>query len=205
MSFKLPKLSYSYKDFEPYIDEKTMEIHYKKHHLTYVNNLNNIISDTDMKDLSIEEILRRSHIESPVVKNNAGGVYNHNLFWKILIPSSKFIPPSKYFINIINENFSSMNSFKNKFSDISLKKFGSGWTWLCINNNKELNICITSNQDNPIMYGSECEGIPILGLDLWEHAYYLKYQNRRSDYISSFWKIINWKEVENNYNNSILE
>ncbi|WP_185877688.1 superoxide dismutase [Blattabacterium cuenoti] len=203
MLFKLPKLSYSYKDFEPYIDAKTMEIHYKKHHFTYINNLNNSIINTDMKDLSIDEILRRSHIESPIIKNNGGGVYNHNLFWKILIPSLKFTLPSKYFSNILNENFDSIENFKKKFSDVALKIFGSGWAWLCVNNNNQLSICSTHNQDNPIMYGSECDGIPILGLDVWEHAYYLKYQNRRSDYIYSFWKIINWKEVENNYKNSI--
>ncbi|WP_185864821.1 superoxide dismutase [Blattabacterium cuenoti] len=203
MLFKLPDLSYSYQDMEPYIDRKTMEIHHKKHHYNYINSLNNAISNTDMINLSIKEILRRSHIESPVIQNNSGGVYNHNFFWKILIPSSKFESPGLTFNNIINKNFNSFNSFKEKFSNIALNHFGSGWIWLCINNKKKLNICSTSNQDNPIMYGTNCEGIPILGLDIWEHAYYLQYQNRRSDYISSFWKIINWKQVENNYLHAI--
>ncbi|WP_341656063.1 superoxide dismutase [Blattabacterium cuenoti] len=198
MSFKLPKLPYSYKDFEPYIDKKTMDIHYNKHHATYTNNLNKAISNTSMINLSIIEILKRAHIESPIIRNNGGGFYNHNLFWEILIPHTKYTHPSREFNEIIQKNFDSFDSFKDNFSKISTQHFGSGWTWLCVENEK-LTICSTKNQDNPIMYGMGCEGIPILGLDIWEHAYYLQYQNRRSDYIYSFWKIVNWIKVEENY------
>ncbi|WP_238783857.1 superoxide dismutase [Blattabacterium cuenoti] len=202
MSFKIPKLPYSYEDLEPFIDKKTMEIHYTKHHATYTENLNKFISGTDMINLSIEEILRRAHIEVPGIRNNSGGYYNHNIFWEILIPNEKFENPSINFSNILERDFKSFNSFKEKFTNLAMNCFGSGWTWLCVKN-KKLTICSTANQDNPLMYGMGCEGIPILGLDVWEHAYYLKYQNRRIDYISSFWKIINWKKVEKNYINNI--
>ncbi|WP_185868308.1 superoxide dismutase [Blattabacterium cuenoti] len=204
MSFQLPKLSYSYEDLEPNIDGKTMEIHYNKHHATYTNNLNNLIQETDMRNLSIEEILRRSHIESPGIRNNSGGFYNHNFFWKILIPTKKFSNPSQSLYNVINKNFGNFHNFKKKFTDTSMNRFGSGWVWLCVKNN-QLVIGSTANQDNPIMYGVECEGIPILGLDVWEHAYYLKYQNRRIDYISSFWNIVDWKMVEENYNHATIK
>ncbi|WP_185851361.1 superoxide dismutase [Blattabacterium cuenoti] len=199
MLFKLPKLSYSYKDFEPYIDRKTMEIHYTKHHAGYTNNLNKAIEGTDMINLSIKEILRRANIETPIIRNNSGGFYNHNLFWEILIPHSENISPSIELNEIIEKYFKSFDSFKEKFSEIAANHFGSGWAWLCVKNKKELTICSTRNQDNPLMLGIGCKGIPILGLDVWEHAYYLQYQNRRIDYISSFWKIINWKKVEENY------
>lgn len=198
MSFKLPKLPYSYHELEPYIDEKTMEIHYNKHHGTYTNNLNKAIYGTDMIDFPIEEILKRAKNESLIIRNNGGGFYNHNIFWDILIPHSKFTPPSTYWNEIISNDFKSFNDFKNEFSNVAVNHFGSGWIWLCVKNNK-LTICSTMNQDNPIMDGIGCEGVPILGLDVWEHAYYLKYKNRRIDYISSFWKIVNWKKVEDNY------
>ncbi|WP_185861919.1 superoxide dismutase [Blattabacterium cuenoti] len=198
MSFKLPKLSYSYKDFEPYIDRKTMDIHYNKHHATYTSNLNKAVLETDMKNLSIEDILKRAHMATPMIRNNSGGFYNHNLFWEILIPHSQYIEPSLYLHEIFKKNFKSFDFFKEKFSTVAANCFGSGWTWLCIKKNK-LIICSTKNQDNPLMYGIGCEGIPILGLDIWEHAYYIQYQNRRLDYISSFWNIINWKKIEENY------
>ncbi|WP_185870286.1 superoxide dismutase [Blattabacterium cuenoti] len=200
MLFKLPKLSYSYKDFEPYIDRKTMEIHYTKHHSAYTNNLNKAIEGTDMVNLSIEEILRRANIETSIIRNNSGGFYNHNLFWKILIPHSESTLPSMDLNEIFKKNFKSFDSFKEKFSEIAANRFGSGWAWLCVKNKNELTICSTGNQDNPLMLGIGCcEGTPILGLDVWEHAYYLQYQNRRLDYISSFWNIVNWKKVEENY------
>lgn len=202
MSFKLPKLSYFYKDLEPYIDQKTMEIHYTKHHAGYTNNLNKAIEGTDLTHLSIEEILRRSNIEKPIVRNNGGGFYNHNLFWEILIPHLNYTPPSKYLKNVIEKDFKSFDTFKEKFTYTAMNRFGSGWAWLCVKE-KKLTICSTANQDNPIMLGIGCEGLPILGLDVWEHAYYLKYQNRRADYISSFWNIINWKKVEENYKEAI--
>ncbi|WP_185862474.1 superoxide dismutase [Blattabacterium cuenoti] len=204
MSFKLPKLSYSYKDLEPYIDEKTMEIHYMKHHAGYTNNLNKAIDGTDLALLSIEEILRRSNIEKPIVRNNGGGFYNHNLFWEILIPHLNYTPPSKYIKNVIEKDFQSFDSFKEQFSSTAMNRFGSGWAWLCVKE-KKLTICSTANQDNPMMLGIGCEGVPILGLDVWEHAYYLQYQNRRADYISSFWNVINWKKVEKNYKEAIEE
>ncbi|WP_185850771.1 superoxide dismutase [Blattabacterium cuenoti] len=203
MSFKLPKLSYSYKDFEPFIDEKTMEVHYTKHHATYTDNLNKSICGSDLLNLSIEEILRRANIEKLAVRNNSGGYYNHNLYWKILVPYSEYLSPSQYLNDIIKIYFDSFESFKNKFSSEAMNRFGSGWAWLCVKNKNELTICSTQNQDNPLMLGIGCEGKPILGLDVWEHAYYLKYQNRRLDYISSFWKIINWKQVEKNYKEAI--
>ncbi|WP_113738275.1 superoxide dismutase [Blattabacterium clevelandi] len=204
MSFKLPKLSYSYKDFEPYIDQRTMKIHYIKHHAGYTNNLNQVINGTDMENLSIKEILRRANIENPIVRNNSGGFYNHNLFWEILIPHSKSIPPSEYLNEVFKKKFKTFDLFKEKFTAVAMNRFGSGWAWLCVKE-KELTICSTENQDNPLMLGIGNEGIPILGLDVWEHAYYLQYQNRRIDYISSFWNIINWKKVEENYNCSIVE
>ncbi|QIK16670.1 superoxide dismutase [Blattabacterium sp. DPU] len=204
MSFKLPKLSYSYNDFEPYIDKKTMNIHYNKHHATYTNNLNKAILDTNMVNLSIEKILKRAHIESEIIRNNSGGFYNHNLFWEILIPHIKYTHPNTDFIESIQKNFNSFDSFKEKFSKIAANHFGSGWIWLCVKKNK-LTICTTANQDNPLMYGKGCEGIPILGLDVWEHAYYLQYQNRRLDYISSFWNIVNWIKVEENYRKAMIK
>ncbi|WP_185848995.1 superoxide dismutase [Blattabacterium cuenoti] len=198
MSFKLPKLPYSYKDFEPYIDRKTMDIHYNKHHAAYTNNLNQAILNTNMINLSIKEILKRTHMESPIIRNNSGGFYNHNLFWEILTPNTEYTHPSPYLNEIFKENFNSFDSFKENFSKVAANHFGSGWIWLCVKKEK-LSICSTINQDNPLMYGMGCEGIPILGLDVWEHAYYLQYQNRRLDYISSFWNIVNWIKVEENY------
>ncbi|WP_185861045.1 superoxide dismutase [Blattabacterium cuenoti] len=200
MSFKLPKLPYSYKDFEPYIDRKTMDIHYNKHHATYTNNLNKAISNTNMMNCSIKEILKRAHLESSIIRNNSGGFYNHNLFWEILIPHSQteHTHPSRDFNEIIKKSFGSFDSFKDTFSKIAVNHFGSGWIWLCVKEEK-LTICSTINQDNPMMYRTGCEGTPIFGLDVWEHAYYLQYQNRRLDYISSFWNIVNWTKVEKNY------
>lgn len=204
MLLKLPKLSYSYQDIEPYIDKDTMKIHYNKHHLTYINNLNKAISeDYNMNNLSLERIIEKVDIKYPFIRNNAGGVYNHNIFWEILIPPSKFKNPSKKMDKIFSDNFGSFNSFKKKFSECSIKLFGSGWIWLCIDDKKNLFICSTPNQDNPMMRKINYKGIPILGLDVWEHAYYLKYQNRRKDYVSSFWNIINWEKVEDNYENYI--
>ncbi|WP_185871423.1 superoxide dismutase [Blattabacterium cuenoti] len=202
MSFKLPKLFYSYHDFEPYIDRKTMDIHYNKHHNAYTNNLNKAISNTNMENFSIEEILKRAHIESSTIRNNSGGFYNHNLFWNILIPHTKYTNLSESLNNLFQRNFNSFDSFKESFSKIAANHFGSGWIWLCVKE-KKLTICSTVNQDNPLMNGIGCEGIPILGLDVWEHAYYLQYQNRRLDYISSFWNIVNWTKVEENYKKAI--
>lgn len=195
MKFQLPTLKYKYNEFEPYIDAKTMEIHYNKHHGTYTLNLNNAIKGTNLEHSSIEEILiKGSHI--PVIRNNGGGFYNHNLFWDILLPNNKNNNNKikGKILDLINISFQNFENFKKQFIQVAINHFGSGWAWLCQENEK-LTICSTRNQDNPLMADTECIGTPILGLDLWEHAYYLKYQNRRIDYIESFFKIINWESV----------
>ncbi|WP_212113241.1 superoxide dismutase [Candidatus Shikimatogenerans silvanidophilus] len=199
MEYKLPNLNYSYDYLEPYIDSKTMEIHHTKHHKTYIDNLNKAIkSNLNLSNKSLEEILKLSK-QDIFIKNNAGGVYNHNFFWNILGKNYK-INDISFFIKDINKYFGSFENFKKNFTKVSLNHFGSGWIWLCISKNNELIIGSTPNQDNPLMPDSNIQGIPILGLDVWEHAYYLKYQNRRIEYIKSFWNIINWKYVENLYN-----
>lgn len=193
MKFQLPILNYKFNEFEPYIDAQTMEIHYSKHHGTYTLNLNNAIKDTGLENLSIKEILiQGSNI--PTVRNNAGGFYNHNLFWDILLPNSKNKKIENKILNLINASFQNFENFKAQFTQTAMNRFGSGWAWLCQENEK-LTICSTKNQDNPLMPDIRCSGYPILGLDVWEHAYYLKYQNRRLDYIEAFFKIINWESV----------
>ena len=198
MSFKLPELSYGYNDLEPHFDARTMEIHHSKHHAGYTNNLNNAIQGTDFENKSIEEILTSSNL-SPAIRNNGGGYYNHCLFWEILSPNPK--QGSDAFIAVIEKTFGSHEAMKDKFSQAAATRFGSGWAWLC-SKNGELSICSTPNQDNPLMQLG-CGGTPILGLDVWEHAYYLNYQNRRPDYISAFWNIVNWEIVEAKYQASL--
>lgn len=197
MSFNLPTLPYSYKALEPYIDAFTMEIHYTKHHATYIENLNKEIKNTkntNLKNLSIEELLK-SGIDNPIIRNNAGGFYNHSLFWRILT-SPKMSKLSESFIFYIEDSFNSVDKFKAEFTDSAMNNFGSGWTWLSFCTKKgKLFISSTKDQDNPIMPIANKIGIPILGLDIWEHAYYLKYKNKRFQYIKSFWKIVNWSEV----------
>ena len=194
MTFILPELPFSYNDLEPHFDAKTMEIHHSKHHAGYTNNLNNAIKGTSLEGESIESILKSSNLSS-AVRNNAGGYFNHCLFWEILSPNPN--PCSDEFMIIINKAFGSFDEMKETFSKAAASRFGSGWAWLCFNNG-ELSICSTPNQDNPLME-SECGGTPILGLDVWEHSYYLHYQNRRADYINAFWNIINWSVVESKY------
>lgn len=203
MSFNLPKLAYSYKALEPYIDAYTMEIHYTKHHASYTEKLNKAIENTNFQNLSIEEILK-SGINNPVIRNNAGGFYNHSLFWRILtLPKRSRL--SESFIFYIEDSFNSIERFKSEFIDSAMNSFGSGWTWLSICPKKgKLFISSTPNQDNPIMPIVDKIGIPILGLDIWEHAYYLKYKNKRVQYIKSFWKIVNWSEVFNNFKRHII-
>tara|TARA_B100001123_G_scaffold115107_1_gene134258 strand:+ start:254 stop:838 length:585 start_codon:yes stop_codon:yes gene_type:complete len=192
MSFNLPDLNYNYNALEPYFDAKTMEIHHSKHHAGYTNNLNNAIKGTKYENMSIEEILKSPDL--PVgIRNNGGGFYNHSLFWKILTPNGGG-EPSKQLLEKIQINFGSFENMKMEFNKAAATRFGSGWAWLCVNNEK-LNICSTANQDNPFMEG-QCGGTPILGLDVWEHAYYLNYQNRRPEYIEAFWNLINWDIVE---------
>ena len=195
MSFKLPELNFSYDALEPHIDANTMEIHHSKHHNGYTINLNNAIDGTDMQDLSIEEICKRENLDG-AVRNNGGGYYNHCLFWDLLDPNGGGEPKDEV-AEAINSSFGSFENFKNTFAKAAATRFGSGWAWLCVKNGT-LDICSTANQDNPLMLG-QCGGTPILALDVWEHAYYLNYQNRRPDYINAFFNVINWKEVNKRY------
>lgn len=195
MSFKLPDLPYAYDALEPHIDARTMEIHHSKHHNGYTTNLNNAIAGTEFEGKSIEDILT-SCADSPAVRNNGGGFWNHSLFWKVMSPNGGG-QPSGDLAAAIDDAFGSFDAFKEAFSKAAATRFGSGWAWLCVSNGK-LEVCSTANQDNPIM-GLGCSGTPILGLDVWEHAYYLNYQNRRPDYINAFFNVINWDEVAKNF------
>lgn len=194
MAFELPSLPYAPDALEPHIDRMTMEIHHGKHHQAYVTNLNNAIAGTDAEKLSIEEICKNISKYPTAVRNNGGGHYNHSLFWTLLSPNGGGNPQGELSSAIASE-FSSFENFKEEFTKASVGRFGSGWAWLCLKNDGKLCICSTPNQDNPLMDIAECPGIPILGLDVWEHAYYLKYQNRRPEYITAFWNIVNWDEV----------
>lgn len=197
MAFELPKLSYSYDALEPHIDARTMEIHYSKHHQAYTTNLNAAIEGTDLAGKSIEDILTSLDLNNKAVRNNGGGFYNHNLFWEVMAPNAGGEPTGEL-ATAINEAFGSFKAFKDAFSKAGATQFGSGWAWLCVKNGK-LEVCATANQDNPLMPGIGCEGTPILGLDVWEHAYYLNYQNRRPDYINAFFNVVNWDVVAKKY------
>ena len=197
MAFELPKLNYAFDALEPNIDTKTMEIHYGKHHNGYTNNLNNIISGTDNEGKSIEDILNSLDLENKGLRNNSGGYYNHNLFWEIMGPNGGGEPTGEIGESI-NSNFGSFENFKDEFSKAAATRFGSGWAWVCAHNDGKLEICSTANQDNPLMPNG-CGGIPILCIDVWEHAYYLNYQNRRPDYINAFFNVINWVEVNKRF------
>jgi Fe-Mn family superoxide dismutase len=197
MSFKLPELPYAYDALEPHFDAMTMEIHHSKHHAGYTNNLNNAITGTDAENMSIEDIMGSISKYGPAVRNNGGGFYNHSLFWQILSPNGGGKPSGKL-ANAIESTFGSFEKLQEEFNKAAATRFGSGWAWLCVNNGK-LEVCSTPNQDNPLMENAGCSGTPIMGLDVWEHAYYLKYQNRRPDYIAAFWNIVNWAEVEKRY------
>lgn len=200
MAFELPKLAYAFDALEPHIDARTMEIHYSKHHQAYTNNLNAAIEGTDLAGKSIEDILNNLDLDNKAVRNNGGGYFNHNLFWEVMAPNAGGTP-SGDLAAAIDEAFGSFEAFKDAFSKAAATQFGSGWAWLCVKNGK-LEVCATANQDNPLMPGIGCEGTPILGLDVWEHAYYLNYQNRRPDYINAFFNVINWKVVAENFANS---
>ncbi len=191
MAFELPQLPYSYDALEPHIDARTMEIHHSKHHQAYITNLNAAIAGTDLEGKSIEEILLVCK-DKPAVRNNGGGFWNHNLFWEIMAPN-KGGEPTGELADSINATFGSFDSFKEEFAKAGATRFGSGWAWLCVTNGK-LEVCSTANQDNPLM-GEGCNGTPILCMDVWEHAYYLHYQNRRPDYIQAFFNVINWEVV----------
>ena len=198
MGFKLPELNFSYDALEPSIDAKTMEIHHSKHHNGYTNNLNNAIQGTDLDSNTIESILANLDMDNKGLRNNAGGYYNHKLFWEVISPVDNG-NISDTMLNLINTSFGSFDSFKDQFSKAAATQFGSGWAWLCVKADGKLEVCGTANQDNPLMPNIGCGGIPILGVDVWEHAYYLNYQNRRVDYISAFMDLINWKVVETKY------
>ncbi|MFD1551475.1 superoxide dismutase [Putridiphycobacter roseus] len=197
MSFELPKLPYAFDALEPNIDKQTMEIHYGKHHQGYTNNLNNAIAGTELENKTIEEILVQG-FNTPAVRNNGGGFYNHSLFWTVMSPNGGGEPTGDV-AKAIDAAFGSFEAFKDIFSKAAATRFGSGWAWLCSDKNGKLEVCSTPNQDNPLMPGVACESQPILGLDVWEHAYYLKYQNRRPDYINAFFNLINWEEVNRRY------
>ncbi|SEH96681.1 superoxide dismutase, Fe-Mn family [Paenimyroides aquimaris] len=197
MAFELPKLPYAYDALEPHIDARTMEIHYSKHHQAYTTNLNAAIEGTDLAGKSIEDILTSLDLNNKAVRNNGGGFYNHNLFWEVMAPNAGGEPTGDL-AAAINDAFGSFEAFKDAFSKAGATQFGSGWAWLCVKNGK-LEVCSTANQDNPLMPGIGCEGTPILGLDVWEHAYYLNYQNRRPDYINAFFNVVNWDVVAKKY------
>ena len=198
MSFELPKLPYAFDALEPNIDAQTMEIHHDKHHQGYTNNLNDAIKGTDMEGKTIENILINLDMDNKAVRNNGGGYYNHSLFWKVMSPNGGG-KPSGDLAEAINSAFGSFDAFKEKFSNAAKTQFGSGWAWLCVHKGGKVDVCSTPNQDNPLMPKVGCGGTPILGLDVWEHAYYLKYQNKRPDYVGAFWNVINWDEVAANY------
>ncbi len=197
MSFELPKLPYAFNALEPHIDAKTMEIHHGKHHQAYVTNLNNAIAGTDAEKMSIEDICKNISKFGAPVRNNGGGHYNHSLFWTIMAPNAGGAPTG-VLADAINSTFCSLDKLKEEFNKAAVSRFGSGWAWLIVHDGK-LIITSTPNQDNPLMDIAEVKGNPILGLDVWEHAYYLNYQNRRPDYASAFWNVINWNEVASLY------
>lgn len=197
MAFELPKLPYAHDALEPHVDARTMEIHHGKHHAGYTNNLNAAIEGTDLEGKSIEDILVNIG-DSPAVRNNGGGYYNHDLFWQVMSPSGGGTP-SGDLATAIDSAYGSFDGFKETFAKAAATRFGSGWAWLCVHKGGTVEACSTPNQDNPLMSGAGCGGTPILGLDVWEHAYYLNYQNRRPDYINAFWDIVNWDEVSRRY------
>lgn len=198
MAFELPQLPYSHDALEPHIDARTMEIHHGKHHNGYTTNLNNAIAGTDLEGKSIEDILTGLDLNNGAVRNNGGGFYNHSLFWSTMAPNAGGAPTGDL-AAAIDAAFGSFDSFKDAFSKAAATRFGSGWAWLCVHKGGKVEVCSTPNQDNPLMPGVACDGTPILGLDVWEHAYYLNYQNRRPDYINAFFSVINWNKVSENF------
>ena len=198
MSFELPKLKYAFDALEPHIDAKTMEIHHDKHHAGYTKKLNNAIEGTDMEGKNIENILQNLDMSNKAVRNNGGGFYNHSLFWEVMSPDGGGKPEGEL-ASAIDSAFGSFDAFKEKFSNAAAGQFGSGWAWLCVHSGGKVEVCSTANQDNPIMPETGCGGTPILGLDVWEHAYYLNYQNKRPEYIDAFFNVIDWKEVSSRY------
>lgn len=198
MAFKLPDLPYAFDALEPHVDARTMEIHHGKHHAGYTNNLNAAIAGTDMEGKSIEALLA-NHTDNAAVRNNGGGFYNHSLFWSVMSPNGGGQPTGEL-ADAINTAYGSFDGFKEAFSKAAATRFGSGWAWLCVHAGGKVEVCSSANQDNSLMPNVGCGGTPILGLDVWEHAYYLNYQNRRPDYIAAFFNVINWDEVSKRFN-----
>ena len=198
MAFELPQLPYAYDALEPHIDARTMEIHHTKHHNAYTTNLNAAVAGTDMEGKTIENILINLDMKNAAVRNNGGGFFNHNLYWAVMSPNGGGLPTGDL-LAAIESAFGNFEEFKAKFSKAGITQFGSGWAWLCVHKGGKLDVCGTPNQDNTLMPGVGCGGTPILGMDVWEHAYYLHYQNRRPDYIESFFNLINWIEVSRRY------
>ncbi|MFZ9003673.1 MAG: superoxide dismutase [Robiginitalea sp.] len=194
MSFQLPNLPYAYDALEPHIDARTMEIHHTKHHNGYTTKLNGAIAGTDLEGKSIEDILSNLDMSNMAVRNNGGGYFNHCLYWEVMSPDGGGSPEGAL-ASAINAAFGSFNGFKDAFSTAAAGRFGSGWAWLCVHKGGKVEVCSTANQDNSLMPGVGCGGHPILGIDVWEHAYYLHYQNRRPDYIDAFFNVINWEKV----------
>lgn len=198
MAFTLPALPYAFDALEPYIDKVTMEIHHDKHHKGYVDNLNKAIVGTPNENKSLEELIKDAGKLSPAIRNNGGGHWNHSFFWQIMAPHSSSEPTGEL-AEGIKSKFGSLDAFKEKFAAAGATRFGSGWAWLIVTNDGKLEVTSTPNQDNPLMDVAEVKGKPILGIDVWEHAYYLKYQNRRPEYLSNFWHVVNWAKVAENY------
>lgn len=202
MDYKFPELPYAFNALEPHIDAMTMEIHYTKHHKTYFDKFVAAIKETDMNGALLEEIFAQVSKLPVPVRNHGGGLYNHTLFWESMSPNGGGAPGGKL-AEAINAKYGSFEDFKTKFNDAAANRFGSGWAWLSVKADKSLCVCSSANQDNPLMDNFECQGTPILGLDVWEHAYYLKFQNRRPDYISAFWNVVNWPVIEARYESII--
>ncbi|MEL7220631.1 MAG: superoxide dismutase [Bacteroidota bacterium] len=203
MAFELPELPYEYAALEPHLDARTMEIHHSKHHAGYTTKLNNAIAGTDLEGKKIEDILAHVSKHSMGVRNNGGGYYNHKLFWEVMSPDGGGEPSEKMNIHkAIQRDFDSFDAFKEEFSNAAKTRFGSGWAWLCVDDKDHLFVTSTPNQDNPLMDVAEKQGTPILGLDVWEHAYYLNYQNRRPDYVGAFFNVINWHAVTKRFNDA---
>lgn len=198
MAFELPQLPYETNALEPHIDAKTMEIHHGKHHNAYVTNLNKAVEGSDLEGKSLDELMKNISSASAAVRNNGGGHYNHSLFWTVIGPNGGG-EPSGELAEAINSKFGSFAAFKEEFNNAAATRFGSGWAWLSVDGSGQLQVSSTPNQDNPAMDVAEVQGTPILGLDVWEHAYYLNYQNRRPDYISAFWNVVNWEEVSKRF------
>ena len=201
--YTLPKLPFSYQEYAPYIDAQTMEIHLTKHHQAYVNNLNKAIKDTRFTGMGLEDLLMELRLEDgEAIRNNAGGQYNHSLFWNVLAPPAKQGKAQDRFLTAVQQDFGNLDSLKKEMNKAAMTRFGSGWSWLIVTPKGSLSVVSTPNQDNPLMNLGADRGIPILGIDVWEHAYYLNYQNRRADYLTAVWSLVDWSKVSENFDNA---